>query len=103
MALIGARKSRAGSKSGNEAKALSVPTYKLSELRLRPSGRRLFPREILCEQCGERVGSVTSLHEASDLVGLTSKQVIKLWPTWAAEVKEHEAKCTGASIQEKQG
>jgi hypothetical protein len=62
----------------------------------------LFPREIICDNAAS-AWDLTSLPEASDLVGLTSKQVIKLWPTWAAEVKEHEAKCPGAGIQRKQG
>jgi hypothetical protein len=79
--------------SGNEAKALSVPTYKLSELRLRPAGGPLFPREIICEQCGQVVGTVASLHETKDMIGLTSEHIIKLWPIWADEVTEHESKC----------
>jgi hypothetical protein len=74
-----------------------MPTYCVGN---EPLQIRKSFREILCEQCGKRMGTIYEARMPKQLEGLSAEDVLTFYPFMKMDIQVHEKACPA---QKKEG
>lgn len=67
-----------------------MPTYRVGTEPLKI--RKSF-REVLCEQCGKRMGMIYVARMPKQLEGLSAEDVLNFYPFMKVDIQIHEKEC----------